>query len=78
MHLDTEVVSSDTKKDLIESGTYRKSNDGAKYCIIQKELEITNIKNRLKNIVVKPGIINLYTNLKDSSISHFAAFTVSL
>ena len=39
-----------------------------------EEHEIADLENQLTNVVVKPCIINLYTNLKDASVSHLLAF----
>ena len=43
-----------------------------------EELEIADLENQLTNVVTNPGIINLYTNLKNASVSHLAAFNKNL
>ena len=43
-----------------------------------EELDIADLENQLTNVVTNPGIINLYTNLKNASVSHLAAFNKNL
>jgi hypothetical protein len=43
-----------------------------------EELDIADLEYQLTNVVANPGIINLYTNLKNASYSHLAAFNKSL
>ena len=43
-----------------------------------EELDIADLENQLTNVVTNPGIINLYTNLKNASDSHLAAFNKNL
>jgi hypothetical protein len=42
-----------------------------------EELDIADLETQLA-VVVNPGIINLYTNLKAGSVSHLAAFNKNL
>ena len=43
-----------------------------------EELDIADLEYQLTNVVTNPGIINLYTNLKNASVSHLAAFNKNL
>jgi hypothetical protein len=43
-----------------------------------EELDISDLEYQLTNVVTNPGIINLYTNLKNASFSHLAAFNKNL
>ncbi|HCY75194.1 MAG TPA: ferritin [Ignavibacteriales bacterium] len=43
-----------------------------------EELDIADLENQLANVVTNPGIINLYTNLKNASVNHLAAFNKNL
>ena len=42
-----------------------------------EELDIADLEEQLE-LATNPGIINMYTNLKDASTSHLAAFNKNL
>ena len=46
--------------------------------VVIEELDIADLEDQLTNVVTNPGIINLYTNLKNASVNHLAAFNKNL
>lgn len=43
-----------------------------------EETDIADLEDQLANVVTNPGIINLYTNLKNASTNHLAAFNKNI
>lgn len=53
-------------------------NDALLVGVAIEELDIADLDYQLTSVVINPGIIKLYTNLKAGSVSHLAAFNKNL